>query len=142
MSGPHSWLVDMLSDSFLDCILKPGILGLLRAILQSQYIRKPHDDVVHRVRCGAGMGLSCVCDLADLSFYSCAEKTVALSTSCRRDCGILAYLRFQDDGLIILDKDSSNLGDILAEVHRGGTIIFFGDRKHQRRFLYDARSRV
>ena len=75
------------------------IADAMDLLLTSQFIRSYETGRVVRVCEGSGMGLPQSGGIADAAFFCKAEKEM-LTVANREQAGILAYLRFKDDGLI------------------------------------------
>ena len=61
----------------------------------------PDETPVYKVMVGSGMGQLCSDECSSSSFYIKAEKSFALDPVVRRRYGIMEYLRFKDDILVI-----------------------------------------
>ena len=75
----------------------------LDLLLSSQFVYSKVTDQCLRVCEGSGMGLPQSGGIADAAFYTKTELEM-LQPERRRKAGILAYLRFKDDGLIISEN--------------------------------------
>jgi hypothetical protein len=100
LSGEHKEIVrlctQVVADEYKDTFAK-----LCSFILSSQYVRMSGvTDVIWRVKVGAGMGLSCAGDLANVTFDRAVEVPTLNETNFAR-YQVLAYWRYMDDGLIL-----------------------------------------
>ena len=80
-----------------------GMTEMTRFILDNQFVRLAGEPGCFKVQCGAGMGLCCAGDLADLAFYKMVEQTWVQSHTTCDDFQIICYFRFRDDGIYILN---------------------------------------
>ena len=104
MSGDHQTICEAVG-AFFPANLRLCMTELTRFILDHQFVCLPDELEWFKVLCGAGMGLSCAGDLADLTFHSMVEKSWLLLSATWTNFNIVAYFRFRDDGLYILDCD-------------------------------------
>ena len=107
MSGSHSMLLDEASKFFTGAERR-RFRQALRFILENQFVQLYDSDWVHQVICGSGMGAMCSGEVSDAALYHLAEKSV-LSRQYMEQVGVLAYYRFKDDILAILDGPRKDL---------------------------------
>lgn len=99
MSGAHS---DLARTPAADTLYPELFEDIAEFVLSSQFVEfeDPQDEgALYKVNCGSGMGLLCSPDLANLCFYSLAERNFALSSEASA-LGVRSYLRYMDDGFI------------------------------------------
>ena len=70
-------------------------------VLDAQYVTS--GDRTAKVVCGSGMGEESSGAISDYSFYFRCERDFLLQDVVRTKYGIIAYLRYRDDFLIITD---------------------------------------
>ena len=82
-------------------------MKMARFILTSQYvICEGRQSEAFRVDRGSGMGLSISGDFSNLCFHDLVEVW-STSLTAKVQHGILMYMRFMDDGLIVARDDPS-----------------------------------
>ena len=62
------------------------------------------------MECGTGQGLKHSGDVADVAFYNLAEAGFVDVEQICRDHGLLLYLRFRDDILMVFEKTAATVG--------------------------------
>ena len=76
-------------------------------ILENQYVYNSHTHHTYHVRKGAGMGLILAGETADSCFWRFGEKSFAALSDVQQAHGILGYMRYRDDILIVARPKSS-----------------------------------
>jgi hypothetical protein len=82
--------------------LKHAFIKICTFVLDSQFVKLPDEtEAIWKVRLGAGMGLLCAPDIANVAFAVAAESGNTLATDHLEHYNILAYWRYMDDGLVL-----------------------------------------
>ena len=115
MTGEHSELI-RLSCEAVDAHWRPLYRAALRLALSSQYITNDGD--LFQVVVGAGMGVMYSGDLCDLVFYWGTERGLLDNNNILRKLGIVQYMRYKDDILILCDNDVVQRGRMLRAMRK------------------------
>lgn len=106
MSGRHRSIIERCKRE-VDEEFAESFAEVATYALANQYIQvDAADDLIWKARHGSGMGLSCAGDLSNVTYYSLAEKDFVCLESTRAKYGIIMYMRYMDDILIVNDGQS------------------------------------
>lgn len=90
------------ASEFFDGAERRRFRGALRFAHDRQFVQLYDSEWGHQVICGSGMGAICSSEVSDAALYHLTERS-ALRTQCMEEVGSLAYFRFKDDILAVLD---------------------------------------
>ena len=103
LSGDHEFLINVAVEAMSDPNEKSFLREGLKVVLSHQFVRSSYDgslsEVVFQVQRGSGIGMIHAGSLADTVFAKSVEAPLHGNPEFRE--GILRYLRFRDDVLVI-----------------------------------------
>ena len=106
MSGSHRVIIEVVMRFFVGADDEVLLRALLRFVLEHQYMSTPGPHTnIWRARIGAGMGVACAGEIADLTLAGLSE--VGRVDGPGRHPALLKFWRFKDDILLVLGGPAS-----------------------------------
>ena len=118
MSGRHDDLVRAVEKCFTDDFGRT-LAAVTRFLLANQYIdNEAEGSELFKVDIGSGMGCIHSGDLSDLCFYVLVECGYILDPGIREALGIVAYFRFKDDILLVMNCDEDGVQECVESIRQ------------------------